>query len=271
MFLVDSHSHSSCSPDGSASMVEMARGALRAGLSALCITDHCDLISLDGTQRITSYDWAPLLSEWEEVKRAYGDRIELLLGVELGMAQIDPETAQRIISEPGAELDFVLGAIHNFSEKRGGRDFYFTEYHNQADCYDALDDYFESMELLANTDVYDALAHLTYPLRYMTGGPYEPPTLSRYDAQLRRILTAAAQAGKGIELNTWKGKDIADWAPVLKLFRACGGEIVTVGSDAHDPDSLGLGIREAYTLLREMGFRYVTSYRRREPHFIKLP
>ena len=268
MYLADSHTHSSCSPDGSVPMIEMARGALRAGLSNICITDHCDLISLDGTERITSYDWTPVLLQWEEMKRAYGTQLDLPLGVELGMAQIDPEQAAGIIALP--ELDFVLGAIHNFSEAMGGRDFYFTDYRTQADCYNALTDYFTSMELLANVGVHDVLAHVTYPLRYMTGGAYAPPTLARYADQLRRIFTVTAQAGRGIEVNTWKGKDVLDWAPILKLFRDCGGEIITVGSDAHDPAPVGAGVREAYGLIKDCGFRYVACYKQRKPEFFKL-
>ena len=76
--------------------------------------------------------------------------------------------------------------------------------------------------------------------------------------------------GKGIEVNTYRGKTLSEWKPVLELYRACGGELVTTGSDAHVTSSVGKGIPEAMELLRSCGFRYVTTYERRQPQQHKL-
>ena len=57
---------------------------------------------------------------------------------------------------------------------------------------------------------------------------------------------------------------------VLKRYRELGGEIVTVGSDAHRPEDVGLGMAQSLDLLRELGFRAVNVYRRREPRSIPL-
>jgi histidinol-phosphatase (PHP family) len=73
-----------------------------------------------------------------------------------------------------------------------------------------------------------------------------------------------------MELNTYRGRTLAEWAPWLRMYRELGGEIVTVGSDAHRPNGMGQGIREAYELLTQCGFRYVCTYDRRKPTFQKL-
>ena len=57
---------------------------------------------------------------------------------------------------------------------------------------------------------------------------------------------------------------------MLTLYRELGGEIITVGSDAHDPTQIGMGVEEVYGLLRSCGFLYVTEFRRRNPLFITL-
>ena len=46
MFLADCHTHSRVSPDSNAPMVEMAKAAWEYGLDVMCLTDHCDLLSL---------------------------------------------------------------------------------------------------------------------------------------------------------------------------------------------------------------------------------
>lgn len=268
MYLTDYHSHTRCSMDSQADLGEEAAQALAVGLSELCTTDHCDLIDEAG-QRTYDLDWAPILEQYAQVREAYQDRLKLKLGLELGSAPTDPACARKILA--GAPLDFVIGSIHNMDLEAGGIDFYFLEYRTQEDCYRALDNYFASMERLTGLpDCFDVLGHVIYPLRYMEKVPGEPITLERYWEQLRSIFTAAAAAGRGIELNTYCGRTLEPWAPILKLYRECGGEIVTLGSDAHSPVSIGKGIREGQELLKAAGFRYQAVYLRRIPQFIRL-
>ena len=101
-------------------------------------------------------------------------------------------------------------------------------------------------------------------------GPYETPSLARYRDQIREILRLAIDSGRGIEINTWKGQTLAAWRPLLKDYKELGGEILTVGSDAHAPDPLGRGIREAYQLMQDCGFRYVAVYHQRKPELFRL-
>ena len=133
-------------------------------------------------------------------------------------------------------------------------------------CYDALDDYFASLALLAATDFYDVLAHLIYPLRYMQA----PVTLNRYQDAIRAILRTAVEKGRGMEVNTCRGRTLEEWRPILALYRDCGGELVTVGSDAHSPADVGKGVRAACALLRECGFRRVCTYEKHQPVFHTL-
>ena len=73
-----------------------------------------------------------------------------------------------------------------------------------------------------------------------------------------------------MEINTWKGQTLAQWIPLLQDYKELGGEILTVGSDAHAPGPLGKGIREAYTMMADCGFRYVAVYHERKPEMIRL-
>ena len=76
--------------------------------------------------------------------------------------------------------------------------------------------------------------------------------------------------GRAIELNTCRGHDLDCWPPLLRWFRECGGELVTVGADAHRPDQVARGIPEALQMLRAAGFDHVTTYERRRPVLHKL-
>lgn len=263
MYLTDYHCHSILSADGVVPLSVMAQRALDAGMSEICITDHFDLLTLDG-KRVYDYDWAPALEQYHKTAPQFEGRLKLKLGMEFGSGHIDPAVSERVLSQP--ELDFVIGSVHNQSQDLGGMDFYNLGYTVPEDCYRALDDYFNSLERLASTPWYDVLGHIIYPLRYMHG----LATMDRYYDRIAHILHTVVDAGKGIEVNTYRGRTVADWLPVLERYRDAGGELVTVGSDAHDPAYTGAGVREAYELLERLGFRYVTVYEKRRPQMVKL-
>ena len=73
---------------------------------------------------------------------------------------------------------------------------------------------------------------------------------------------------KGIEVNTsglYKGTGETLPTPqVLKWYRECGGNILTVGSDAHRASDLAFGIEKTYQMLRELGFSHISTYENRK-------
>ena len=63
------------------------------------------------------------------------------------MRHLNPAAAAAICARP--EADFILGSVHNLSPERGGTDLFFLDFSTVQACYDALDDYFASLALLA--------------------------------------------------------------------------------------------------------------------------
>lgn len=265
MYYIDYHTHTELSPDGRVPLSEMADAALAAGISELCVTDHYDLLEERGNALKAPYDWGPALRQFTATVPLYEGRLTLRLGLELGSALAGPDHAKALLEMP--ELDFVIGSLHNWSRTAGGEDFYFGDYSREELCRAALDDYFVSMAALApRPELYDVLGHIVYPLRYMPACA----SLEPYMACLEPIFRDVAAAGRGIEVNTCRGKTLEEWRPILALYRDCGGEILTVGSDAHVPGGVGLGVPEAYELIRDAGFRHVAVYRRHKPEFISI-
>ena len=267
MLLSDYHTHSLCSPDGSYPLTEMAQAAVEAGLSELCLTDHCDLIDRDGRPD-RSFRWEPIEAQLSLARPLFEGRLPLRMGLELGEAWEDPAYARQLTSHP--ELDFVLGSVHNLSSADGGVDFYFLNYRSDADCYYVLDRYFNCMETLVGLDCWDVLAHIIYPLRYMNRRDGQRAALNRYEPQLRSILRRVVDSGRGIEVNTCRGETVEDWRWILTLYKDCGGTILTLGSDAHRPQDVGKGLPQAATLLKSLGFLHTARYTRRTPELCPL-
>lgn len=265
MYYTDYHTHSQLSPDSDAPLADMAAAAVRAGLGELCVTDHYDTLQSDGAE-MPPYDWAPAVKQYLRVKKQFEGKLVLKLGMEFGTGYRNGS----VLTQAPAELDFVIGSLHNRSPKLGGVDFYYGDYTEPAACYEALDDYMEQLELLAPCPTYDVLGHIIYPLRYMEPMCRKAVTMARYMDRIREVLKTAVQSGRGMELNTYRGGTIEAWRPVLTHFIDLGGEVLTVGSDAHSPDAMAKGVREAYALIASMGLRYVATFEHRKPKFIKL-
>src|SRR5699024_12304444 len=54
---------------------------------------------------------------------------------------------------------------------------------------------------------------------------------------------------------------------ILRLYKDCGGEIITLGSDAHHADHVGRHFETFSALLSEIGFQYICSFDDRKPIF----
>lgn len=57
---------------------------------------------------------------------------------------------------------------------------------------------------------------------------------------------------------------------VIRRYRELGGEMITIGSDAHTPQVMAYGYEKLPAMLETCGFRYYTVFRQRKPEFIKI-
>ena len=120
------------------------------------------------------------------------------------------------------------------------------------------------------------MAHIGYTRRYMLRDGYDLPlTMENHGDELDAIFRTLIAGGRGIEMNCsgLRNPGIRDTIPVfsvIRRYRELGGEIITLGSDAHCTADAALGNARGLELLREAGFRYFTVFRQRKPEFIKL-
>ena len=266
--LYDQHTHSIHSNEKEAvsSVEEMCLGALEQGFAGLAITDHCDMYRdlLNAEERMRKS-----VTDICTARETFGDKVFLSMGIELGSGHLNPEESQRFLSM--GEFDIVLGSLH---AAQGVSTRYSQIAKDAPDKPEMFRDYLDRQIRMAQWGGYDVLSHLTFPCRYFaTGG--EHLDIRNYEDQLRELFTLMAQSGLGLEVNTSglynpsHGVTMPElWE--LKLFRACGGEIVTVGSDSHSRGRVGCGIVQGMELLKEAGFRYLSVFRQRKPEMVAL-
>ena len=271
LFTFDQHIHCDCSPDSSAPMRVMTEAARDHGMDMILFTDHVDMCDAK-TGSVAPY-W-PGCEEKMTRSRAelLADPpmgIEVRFGIELGEIHHCPERAEEAAS--GYEWDMVLGSLHNL---RGTMDFYYYAYSSEAECRELNRRYLAELLEMTEYSCFDVMAHIGYTSRYMMRrGFSERVTAELWHDELEALLRRLIEQGRGIEVNTSGIRQGGTFYPeesILRLYRELGGEIVSVGSDAHTPSDAGAGIREAREMLRSLGFRYAAAYRRRKPEFNPL-
>ena len=57
---------------------------------------------------------------------------------------------------------------------------------------------------------------------------------------------------------------------LVALYKALGGEILTIGSDAHCTADIGRDIYAGVEMAQAAGFKYLTYFKKHEPKFIKI-
>jgi histidinol-phosphatase (PHP family) len=88
------------------------------------------------------------------------------------------------------------------------------------------------------------------------------------------VLRALIERGKGMEINTGSlRRRLAAACPpqaVVNWYREMGGELLTVGSDAHRAMDVGADISAALDMARAAGFTHIALYERRAATLIQI-
>ncbi|MDR2753058.1 MAG: histidinol-phosphatase HisJ family protein [Oscillospiraceae bacterium] len=266
---LDLHAHTDNSFDGKHSAIFLCETAAEKGLRAVAFTDHVEMDFF----REQNFDRTALQSYFELVKArsAFRGKLVVCAGVELGEPTYNLPEAEALIHQ--YSYDIVIGSIHNL---RGKKDFWFLPYNEYDDSHIAalLREYFDELLLLAQWGKFDTLAHLTYPLRYICGEHGFTVNLTDYAQQIDAVLEAAAKNNLALEINT-SGLRQKLGQPMpseffVRRFKQLGGKKITIGSDAHFAEHLGMGIEQGMDLALRCGFTHLTLFQGREPVQIEI-
>lgn len=261
----DYHTHTDVSEDSVTPADEMIEAAIKKGVVELAITDHFDPDYPD-----PDFTFEPNLQAYHSMlldkQKQYRNRIKIVKGIEIGLQK--GSTLRRCEKEAKSfEYDFIIGSFHCFD----GYDLYNADY-DEMKKDEILPNFYKCMyECLSIYNDYSVVGHFNVIDRYI---PFEPDYYKVSDI-IEAILKIVIQQGKGIEFNTSSyrygmGDNTTPSANILKLYRDMGGEIITIGSDAHRPDHIAMDFEKGKHILLQQGFRYFSTFENMQPVMKKL-
>jgi histidinol-phosphatase (PHP family) len=257
----DNHVHTHWSWD-TAETSTMARACERAvalGLPAIAFTEHLDFTIWDPDDRATDeglverhasrhaeIDVEGYFAELADVRERF-PQLRIWSGVEAGEPHLFAASVAAHLR--GAPVDRVLGSLHSLSEN--GR-LYGVGHLLWEDPDGTMRRYLaEVVDMVESSDVFQVLAHVDFPRRYWPGGTHRYSEKD-YEEEYRDVFRALADTGRALEVNTTSPLASVDQ---VRWFREEGGEIVSFGSDAHQPGAVGQRFDLAVDIVEAAGFR----------------
>lgn len=263
----DYHLHSSYSGDSQAVMEEQVKRAIELGMKTICFTEHIEFdFPYENTKDEPGmWDLATdsYLYELLRCKSKYEDDIEIYFGAEMGIA---PDVGRKAaVYSHSYDFDFLIGSVHTINRM----DPYYPQYWEGRSKEEAIREYFEvTHKSIRACGCFDVLGHLDYAIRYCKDKDQDY-SYDKYKDVIDPVLQFLLDKEKGLEINTAglrKGlKDCNPCTDIVKRYHELGGELITVGSDAHTVEDVGKDFDKAADLLRACGYEYYTVYEHRMP------
>ena len=255
---MDTHIHTSFSTDSETDMQEQILTSYKKGLEGICITDHMDY-NFPESALEHPVDGIPFCFDLND----YFKRIHTLqktaplsvyTGVECGMQLITDVVDKNKALCRDKEFDYIIGSLHLVD----GKDPYYPSFWENQEPAECIQTYFEKIyDNITTFHEMDSLGHLDYIVRYApTDYKYQP---EQFREILEAILQTLIQKDLALEINTSGFKTpLSRQNPhekIIEWYLALGGEMVTIGSDAHSPEFLAFHFDEVAVLLKKYGIR----------------
>lgn len=277
MIQADMHMHTWFSTDSEACPRDMADEAVRKGLKTICFTDHFDKDDLEwGEEGI--FDVDAYFAEMQKLQEEYAGKLNIRIGIELGLRTYLKDYYEELTKK--YPFDFVIGSVHNVPYKKDAEgNILYTDPAAEKLFTDRTDK--EAYRLMMETTLqnvrtlgcFQTLGHLDYVVRYGKSREKEY-SYTEYADMIDEILKLLIEKGKGLEVNSAGlkyGLPFAHPHPdVLKRYRELGGEIITIGADAHKPEHIAYDFAKAEEILKSCGFKYYTEFFKQKPVFKQL-
>jgi histidinol-phosphatase (PHP family) len=262
--MIDYHIHTARCGHAEGEMAAYVERAVSIGLREMGFADHLPLLT--GEDPTLTMSMSELAGYIEEVAvlRAATPALTIKTGIEADFFPgHEAETGRLLGAHP---FDYVIGSIH-FIGGWGFDDSRYLEGYSGRDIYELYEEHFGLVARAATSDLFDVLGHFDLIKKYNFRPDRDITPL------IEETLSAIKDAGACIEINTaGLRKPVGEIYPSEAILSLCArvGVPITLGSDAHKPDEVGMGFEVALAMAHRSGYRELAAFDKRERYFMPI-
>jgi len=255
--MIDNHIHTKLCKHADGDIFDYVEKAIALGIKEIAFTDHIplpdnfDLAHRMQMNEIDTYErWVMLARDkYPEIKIRYGIEADFYDGYE--------RFTENFLNQH--DFDIVIMSVHfirHWPEGNWVFDYNFPDKSKE----DIYRDYFSIIKKGIETGLFDILGHLD-----LIKSPGDS-LIELIPDDVIELLGVVKNSGMAIEINTSGYRKIVgesypglDWLPIIKEKSIN----LTIGSDAHHPDQVGLKFKPVYKKIKEEGFSKLVVYDKR--------
>jgi len=260
----DTHTHTNFSSDGRMAPEEAVLAAIEKNLSGIAFTDHFDY-DYPGNNNEFRYSFEEYFNKIVPLKEKYAGKFNVYTAVEVGFQPHVYNEVYEIINK--YEFDYIIGSTHAINHVDPYSGTFFNGRTKEETYLEYIKEVYKNVMMYDN---YDTMGHFDYHIRYAT--MFEDRTFyyDDYSDYMDEIFKHIISKNIALEVNTSTYQKVPVDKKNLIRYKELGGEMVTIGSDAHCTSDIARIFDETLPIIKECGFDYVVHFEKRKPVFDKI-
>lgn len=255
--MIDNHLHTKLCKHAEGDLFEYVERAIDQGIKEIAFTDHIPLPdSFDLAHRM-KFEEFDIYTRWIMKAKEKYPEIIIRYGIEADFYEGFEEYTEKFLNQ--YEFDLVIMSVHFIRHWPDGNwvfDYHFPDKSKE----EIYRDYLSTLIKGIQTGMFDVLGHLD-----MVKTPGDS-LLDKIPDEANLLLQMVKKTGMAIEINTsGYRKNVGepypglDWLPLIKKYSIP----LTIGSDAHHPDQVGLKFKSVYNRIKDQGIKTLIVYDKR--------
>jgi len=278
MFPVDYHLHTGYTQDATGTLNDYCKRAQKLGMKEIAFTNHLILPKFQNIPGIEKSKVPEITIKLDQIQGHYKEieiarkrfGIRIKFSMEIDYFEGYEREIDKIINN--YPFDFVLGSTHFLDGFAIGDPGSAAEFFQNRDVSRAYVQYFLRLKKAIKSKLFDVIAHPDVIRKYAI--QYSDIPFEEYKNQAESVVHSLIDNKIGIELNTFGyTHPVRDSYPSIEFLKICkdfGVKTVTVGSDAHSPSALGIGLEEGIKKLKNVGYNEITLFNKRKPRKLSI-
>jgi histidinol-phosphatase (PHP family) len=235
-------------------MDEYVKNAIKKQIKVFGFSDHAPM-EFDKKYRMSFSQMQKYQNDVKTLQKKY-PQIKILLGYEVDFTP-KKYLDKRVLD---ADVDYLIGSVH-FLDNWGFDNPEFIKEWDRRDVDDVYKEYFKNIEEMANSKLFQIVGHID--LVKVFG--HKPKTPIKDIA--KNAIKAIKKSNMAVEINTaGLRKPVKELYPGDEILQMILEENInlTLGSDAHEPNQVGMFFDETIEKLKNLGVKKLVYFEKKE-------